>query len=56
MKFSDYGCISKYGWEIDHIIPVACHGSDLLTNLQPLYWKNNRRKGDSLFFDYKPAA
>ncbi len=34
------------GWEIDHIKPVAKAGGDELSNLQPLQWQNNRRKGD----------
>jgi 5-methylcytosine-specific restriction endonuclease McrA len=34
------------GWEIDHIHPVSCNGSDDLANLQPLQWQNNREKGD----------
>jgi len=34
------------GWEIDHIQPVSKDGSDDLSNLQPLQWQNNRRKGD----------
>lgn len=38
---------STFGWEIDHINLVANGGSDALTNLQPLYWENNRRKGDT---------
>ena len=38
---------SKFGWEIDHIKPVAKGGGDELENLQPLQWENNRRKGDS---------
>lgn len=48
MKFSDYGNTnSKHGWEIDHIKPVAKGGTDDLSNLQPLQWDNNRRKGDT---------
>jgi 5-methylcytosine-specific restriction endonuclease McrA len=38
---------SKFGWEIDHIKPVAEGGGDELENLQPLQWENNRRKGDT---------
>ena len=38
----------KFGWEIDHIKPVSKGGTDNLSNLQPLYWENNRSKGDKL--------
>ena len=38
---------SKFGWEIDHIRPVADGGGDELENLQPLQWENNRGKGDT---------
>lgn len=48
MKFSEYGNTnSEHGWEVDHIKPVANGGSDNLSNLQPLQWDNNRKKGDT---------
>ena len=44
MKKDDYGNRdSPYGWEADHINP---QGTDNISNLQPLNWKNNARKSD----------
>ncbi|MFH2140786.1 MAG: HNH endonuclease signature motif containing protein [Bacteroidota bacterium] len=49
MKFSEHGNReSDHGWEIDHINPIANGGGDELNNLQPLNWKNNLDKADSL--------
>ncbi len=47
MQYNQHGEEGDYGWEIDHINPVAKGGSDDLNNLQPLWWRNNRRKGDT---------
>lgn len=43
---AEHGQTSKYGWEIDHVRPVAKGGSDHLSNLQPLHCENNRSKRD----------
>jgi 5-methylcytosine-specific restriction endonuclease McrA len=48
MKYEEHGNgDSKYGWEVDHIKPVSLGGGDDVANLQPLHWRNNRKKGDT---------
>ena len=56
MKYSEHGKEGKYGWEIDHILPKSKGGSDSLSNLQPLYWENNRKKGDTYPWACENAA
>lgn len=49
IKWLDYGNTnSEWGWEIDHIYPIARGGTDVPSNLQALHWRNNRAKGDSV--------
>jgi len=47
MKYSEHGNTNtENGWEIDHIEPLSKGGVDIIDNLQPLQWENNRKKGD----------
>lgn len=32
---------SRYGWEIDHVIPLSRGGLDHISNMRPLYWRAN---------------
>ena len=47
MQRTSHGGTGDYGWEVDHILPVAKGGGDELSNLQLLQWQNNRRKADN---------
>ncbi len=37
--------MSKLGWEIRHITPVASGGGDELENLEAIQWEHLRRNG-----------
>lgn len=47
IKLTEYGEETQYGWEIDHIKPVSQGGTDELSNLQALHWRNNRKKDEN---------
>ena len=45
IQYSAYGDRSSvFGWEIDHIWPVALNGGDNIENLRPLNWLSNVRR------------
>lgn len=47
IRREDYGKRDKpYGWEIDHLKPLAKDGTYDIDNLYPVHWKNNVKKGD----------
>jgi 5-methylcytosine-specific restriction endonuclease McrA len=52
IQWAKYGEVSsQYGWEVDHVWPVAAGGTDSIENLQPLQWSLNRDKADNLFWN-----
>ena len=46
IRKGSYGTTGKYGWELDHKKPKSKGGSDSSKNIQPLHWKENRKKSD----------
>ncbi|UKE83666.2 HNH endonuclease signature motif containing protein [Pectobacterium colocasium] len=47
MSRAEYGNRdSDEGWEIDHIKTKSSGGTDILSNLRPLQWKNNAGRSD----------
>lgn len=46
IRRQDYGQQTEYGWEIDHVRPLALDGTYNPRNLMPLHWQNNLEKSD----------
>lgn len=51
IRKGSYGTQGKYGWEFDHKNPKSKGGSNKQQNIQPLHWKENRKKSDK--YPYK---
>jgi len=48
IDFNDYKDMkSIHRWKIEHINPVNNRGGDDLENLQALFWRTNKEKGDT---------
>jgi CRISPR/Cas system Type II protein with McrA/HNH and RuvC-like nuclease domain len=41
---------SRYGWDVDHILPQALGGMDDVSNLQITHIETNESKGDKISF------
>ena len=46
IRYADYGDRdSEFGWEIDHVKPLARGGLDIDSNLRALHWRVNASRG-----------
>jgi hypothetical protein len=48
IKWAEYGQLTTYGWEIDHINPSCLGGPDVLSNLRARHHLGNRSAGGIL--------
>ncbi len=46
--FEEYGLLTTYGWEVDHIIPVRLGGLTFPANVRARHWQGNRSAGGLL--------
>ena len=55
INWNEFRKRTKYGWNIDHILPKAKGGTDMIHNLCVMHWKNNNSKGHD-FPKFKTAV
>lgn len=48
IRWTEYGQLTEYGWEIDHIVASILGGPDTHHNLRARHWRGNRSAGASL--------
>ena len=53
IRWSEYGRLTQYGWEIDHSIPKSRNGSNDISNLSPMRWRENREKSGKTLPQYE---
>ena len=49
---NEYGKTTPHGWEIDHSLPKSREGSDDISNLFPMRWRENREKSNKTQQEY----
>jgi hypothetical protein len=45
---AEYGKLTEYGWEIDHVHPIGLGGPDHILNVRARHWRGNRSAGGLL--------
>ncbi len=43
---SHYGLETEYGWVMDHVRPLPRGGTEDISNLHPVHWRNANRRAD----------
>lgn len=44
IRFTEYGQLTRQGWQVDHRRPTSEGGTDILPNLRALQWENNEAR------------
>ena len=47
INWREFNKKTKYGWNVDHILPQAKGGTYHIFNLCAMHWKNNMNKADN---------